>query len=80
MVDAVAGYVDAYYQLDLTGSQTFELPAVPGEFTFKASIKNLTDTTRKVIYDQRQTVDDVRERSFRVGRDYSFAIGYTFTY
>ena len=40
----------------------------------------LTDSTRKVIYDQDQTIDDVSERSFKVGRDYSFAIGYTFVY
>jgi hypothetical protein len=53
---------------------------MPGEFTAKASIKNLTDTTRKVIYDQDQTIDDVSERSFKVGRDYSFSIGYTLTY
>lgn len=73
-------YIDQYYQLDLVMSQAFTLPRLPGEFTAKASIKNLTDTTRKVIYDQEQTVDDVRERSFKVGRDYSFSIGYTLTY
>lgn len=73
-------YVDEFYQLDLVVSQAFEIPGLPGEFSAKASVKNLTDTTRKIIYDQEQTVDDVRERSFKVGRDYSFGIGYTLTY
>ena len=73
-------YLDKYYQLDLVLSQAFAIPRMPGEFTAKASIKNLTDTTRKVIYDQDQTIDDIPERSFKVGRDYSFSIGYTLTY
>lgn len=73
-------YIDEFYQLDLVMSQAFELPWVPGEFTGKVSMKNLTDTTRKVIYDQSQTTDDIRERGFKVGRDFSFSIGYTLVY
>ncbi len=73
-------YIDKFYQLDLVMSQAFTIPKLPGDFIAKVSIKNLTDSTRKVIYDQAQTIDDVAERSFKVGRDYSFAIGYTFVY
>lgn len=73
-------YLDKFYQLDLVVSQAFEVPGLPGEFSARASVKNLTDSTRKIIYDQDQTIDDIAERSFKVGRDYSFAIGYTFTY
>lgn len=77
---ALDRYIDEFYQLDLIASQDFAIPRVPGGFTAKVSVKNVTDTTRKVIYDQAQTNDDVRERSFRIGRDYSFSIGYTLTY
>ena len=73
-------YVDKFYQLDFVVSQTFTVPGLPGEWSARASVKNLTDTTRKIIYDQEQTIDDIAERSFKIGRDYSFAIGYTFTY
>ena len=73
-------YIDKFYQLDLVMSQAFTIPRLPGDFIAKLSIKNLTDSTRKVIYDQAQTIDDVSERSFKIGRDYSFAIGYTFVY
>ena len=73
-------YVDKFYQLDFVVSQTFEIPGLPGEFSARASVKNLTDTTRKIIYDQSQTIDDIAERSFKIGRDYSFALGYTFAY
>jgi len=73
-------YLDKFYQLDLVASQDFELPRVPGLFTFRVSVKNLTDSTRKVIYDQEQTIDDYPERSFKIGRDYSFSLGYVITY
>lgn len=61
-------------------SQTFGIPRIPGEWTVKTSIKNLTDSSRGVIYDQSQTVDDVHERSFKQGRDYTFGLGYTLVY
>lgn len=73
-------YIDKFYQLDLVVSQVFSVPGLPGEFTAKVSAKNLTDSTRKIIYDQNQTIDDISERSFKVGRDYTFGIGYTFVY
>jgi len=73
-------YLDKFYQMDFVVSQTFEVPGVPGEFSARASVKNLTDSTRKVIYDQSATNDDISERNFKVGRDYSFALGYVFTF
>jgi outer membrane receptor protein involved in Fe transport len=73
-------YLDKFYQLDLVASQDFELPRVPGLFTFRVSVKNLTDSTRKVIYDQEQTINDYAERSIKIGRDYSFSVGYVITY
>ncbi|MFQ5416565.1 MAG: TonB-dependent receptor domain-containing protein [Myxococcota bacterium] len=73
-------YVDSFYQLDLVMSQDFEIPRVPGRWTIGGSIKNLTDTTRKIIYDQAQTADDIRERSFKRGRTYHFSLTYTFEF
>ena len=73
-------YINEFYQLDMTASQTFELPYIPGEFTGKISIKNLTDTTRKIIYDTQQTNNDIAERTFRIGRDYSFSVGYNIVF
>jgi outer membrane receptor protein involved in Fe transport len=73
-------FVDTFHQIDLVMSQSFEIPLIPGEWTVKTSIKNVTDTTRKIIFDQEQTNDDIRERSFKIGRDYSFSIGYQFVF
>jgi outer membrane receptor protein involved in Fe transport len=71
-------YDDSYYQLDLILSQDFHLPWELGTLTFKSSIKNLTDSKRKVIYDRGQLYGaDVAERAYRVGRDYSFALKFT---
>lgn len=70
-------YIDSYYQLDFVASQTFSLGVVPGELTTKMSVKNLTDSQRRLIYDASQTVGKIPERTVRVGRDYSFSLGYT---
>ena len=43
-------------------------------------MKNLTDSRRKIIYDPEQTGDTVAERSFRVGRDFTFALSYTYEF
>jgi TonB-dependent receptor len=69
-------YLDSFYQLDLVVSQGFTIPKIPGEWTFKTSIKNLTDSKRQVVYDTDQTNNKIKERSFKVGRDYAFSIGY----
>jgi hypothetical protein len=43
----------------------------------KVSVKNLTDSTRRRVYDRDQTIGRVTERSWKYGRDYSFSLGYT---
>jgi outer membrane receptor protein involved in Fe transport len=71
-------YIDTYYQLDLVASQTWYVPLLRGDLTAKVSIKNLSDSTRRWVYDREQTAERVSERSYKVGRRYSFSLGYTF--
>jgi hypothetical protein len=40
-------------------------------------VKNLTDSTRRRIYDPDQTIGRVTERSWTYGRDWAFSLGYT---
>jgi len=70
-------YVGAFYQLDLIVSQDWVLPRGLGVLNFKMSAKNLTDSRRKIIYDQNQLSEEVRERDFRIGRDYKLSVTYT---
>jgi outer membrane receptor protein involved in Fe transport len=65
-------YLDQYHQLDLVVSQKIWRGLVA-----KVSVKNLTDSTRRRIYDPEQTVGRVTERSWSYGRDWSFSLGYT---
>lgn len=65
-------YFDDYYQLDFVASQE-----IWQGITVKMSIKNLTDTARRRVYDREQTVETYVERTRRYGRDWSFAVGYT---
>jgi outer membrane receptor protein involved in Fe transport len=69
-------YVDSFHQLDLIASQSWSFAKLPGELTFKASVKNLTDSTRRLIYDPNQTTSEIAERTFKVGRDLSISISY----
>ncbi|MGZ8853239.1 MAG: hypothetical protein ACXW2X_07565 [Thermoanaerobaculia bacterium] len=71
-------YLDAYHQLDLVVSQTWYIERIKGDLTLKASIKNLTDSTRGIVYDTDQTNDEISERAYKVGRDFSFSLIYTF--
>ncbi len=73
-------YLAAYYQLDLIGSQELHLSFMPGAWTLKASVKNLTDSERKLIYDKAQTVGEVAERSYRLGRDVSLSLTYEYDF
>ena len=57
-------------------SQELALPNEWGTLTLKTSIKNLTDSPRKVVYDKAQLLDEVAERRYRVGPDYSFSLGF----
>jgi TonB-dependent receptor len=71
-------YVDSFYQLDLILSKTWEVDFLRGDLTFRVSIKNLTDSTRRIIYDPDQTRDEIVERSYKTGRDFSFSLQYSF--
>jgi TonB-dependent receptor len=65
-------YLDQYHQLDLIVTQK-----IGWGLTAKVSVKNLTDSTRRRIYDPEQTIGRVTERSWKYGRDYSFSLSYT---
>jgi len=71
-------YVDSFSQLDLILSQTFYVDWLAGDVTFKLSAKNLTDSTRRIVYDPYQTSGKIPERSYRIGRDFKFSISYQF--
>jgi outer membrane receptor protein involved in Fe transport len=71
-------YLDAYGQLDLVMSQTFYVERLKGDLTLKASIKNLTDSSRGIVYDTNQTINEISERAYKVGRDFAFSLTYTF--
>jgi outer membrane receptor protein involved in Fe transport len=73
-------YVDSYHQLDLVMSQTRHIEWLRGDVTLKMSIKNLTDSTRKLVYDPEQIEGTIDERRFKVGRDWSFSVGYSFSF
>ncbi len=64
-------YVDSFHQLDFVWSQK-----IWRGLTFKMSVKNLTDSRRKIIYDRDQTRGEIAERAQRFGRDYSFSLSY----
>jgi len=65
-------YVDSFYQLDLVASQK-----IWRGLSVKMSVKNLTNSVRRRTYDEKQLEQTVAERSGRVGRDWSFSVGYT---
>jgi len=72
-------YLDSYGQLDLIVSQTWEPEFLRGgSLTFKANLKNLTDSTRRIIYDPMQTSEEVAEREYKIGRDFTFSVTYAF--
>ncbi len=73
-------YLDSYHQLDLIVSQEFEFDRVPGRFTFKGSVKNLTDSERRLIWDPSQTASKVVERAFKIGRDLSVSVSYAHSF
>jgi len=69
-------YIDGFYTLDFVASQRLYLEGL----VLKVSAKNLTNSTREIVYDQEQTVDQVAERSYKVGRDYSISLSYTYEF
>jgi outer membrane receptor protein involved in Fe transport len=73
-------YVDSYHQLDLVARQTWHVPLLRGDVTLRGSIKNLTNSARGFVYDRDQTQDEIAERSFKIGREFSVSIQYLFTF
>jgi outer membrane receptor protein involved in Fe transport len=73
-------YIDSYGQLDLIVSQTFSFEKVPGGFTLKGSVKNLTDSERRLIWDPEQTARKIVERAFRIGRDVAISLSYAHSF
>jgi TonB-dependent receptor len=79
-------YVDEFWQLDLILSQTLHLDrlpgglSLPGDLTFKLSGKNLTNTTRALVYDTEQTGEEFEERSYRVGRDFKLSLTWSLAF
>jgi TonB-dependent receptor len=71
-------YVDSFHQLDLIVSQKVHVELLRGDVTFKLSAKNLTDSTRRIIYDPSQTDGEIPERSYKVGREYKLTVSYAF--
>ena len=67
-------YVGAFNDLRATISKTIELPGAFGEITLRATGKNLTDSTRRLIYDTEQTSKEIAEQELRIGRDFSFSL------
>jgi len=70
-------FVDSFHELRLTFSQRWQPSFVPGELTLSGSVKNLTDSERAIVFDPQQTVDEVEERAFKIGRDWSLSLRYT---
>jgi hypothetical protein len=72
-------YLAPYGQLDLIVSQTWTPRFLGGgSLTFKVSAKNLTDSTRRLIYDPAQTREEIEERRYKIGRDFKFTVSYGF--
>ena len=46
-------------KMPLVVSQTWYIERIKGDLTLKASIKNLTDSTRGIVYDTDQTNDEI---------------------
>jgi outer membrane receptor protein involved in Fe transport len=66
-------YIDNYGQLDLVASQ-----AIWQGLTLTLQLKNLTDSTRRIIYDPYQTSGEIPERSEKLGRDFKLQLNYAF--
>jgi TonB-dependent receptor len=72
-------YIDSFYQLDLILSKTWQVDFLRGgDLTLKLSVKNLTDSTRRIVYDTEQTSDEIAERSWKAGRDFKLTLTYSF--
>jgi outer membrane receptor protein involved in Fe transport len=68
-------YLDQFYQLDFVFSQR-----IWGGLKAKMSVKNLTDSTRRRVYDREATNRKYTERKYTVGRDWSLSLTYSFEF
>lgn len=73
-------YLDSFHQLDLIVSQTWHIDLLRGDLTLKATAKNLTDSTRRIVYDPDQTAGTIAERSWKAGRDFSVSLTYSVSF
>jgi TonB-dependent receptor len=71
-------YVDSYSRLDVILSQRLHTGFFGGDLIFKISGKNLTNTTRRIVYDPGQTEQRYPERAYKVGRNFKFTIGFEY--
>jgi outer membrane receptor protein involved in Fe transport len=55
-------YIYSYDEFRLIASQTFGLPKNLGDLTLRFSVKNLTNSERRIIYDFEQTGTEIPER------------------
>jgi TonB-dependent receptor len=67
-------YVDSFHTLDLIVRQELW-----SGLAIKLTAKNLTDSRREIVYDPAATSGKFTERSYHVGRDYTFELSYTFS-
>jgi hypothetical protein len=73
-------YIDSFSQLNLVVSQSWPLRFIDGDVTLKANAKNLTDSKRRIVYDQEATSSRIAEREWKVGLDYSVSLTYSLTF
>jgi outer membrane receptor protein involved in Fe transport len=66
-------YVDSYGQLDLVISQK-----IWRGLSLKLEAKNLTDTTRRIVYDPAATAQKIPERAYKLGQSIKLEVKYTF--
>ncbi len=71
-------YIDSYSRLDVIVSQRVTMPLFGSDLIFKISGKNLTNTTRRIVYDPGQTDQRYPERAYKVGRNYKFTIAFEY--
>jgi outer membrane receptor protein involved in Fe transport len=74
-IDAITldRYIDSFHTLDLVVKQT-----IWEGLAIKFQARNLTNSRRQIVYDPGETNDTFEERSYKVGRDFSLELSYTF--
>jgi len=68
-------YIDSFHTLDLVVSQE-----LGWGFALKGSVKNLTDSERREIYDPEATSGKVALRELKFGREYSLQLQFRWTF